>query len=250
MRGMRGWWIATGVIVVGAAVGATVAWKQSAEPVYGVAVAPSAPRPTVTASAEPEEVAPSEAPVVGTQIGIPWLPKTVTRFAPELVIAGAKHKVDPELLAIVTLVESGGWVGAESPTGALGLMQIMPSTGRAIADERGLAGHDDDKLGVPSYNVDFGAYYFADMMRRFQREDADKTLRLAACAYNGGPTLLARHLEGEVELKDQTKRYEHWVGDMWAERHKPLSPTFEEWRAAGGDTLIDKARAEMATRKL
>ncbi len=243
---MNGWWLVGGGFLVGG-VALFVAISRESAVIAGAPVA-STPALSLTVSSE---AAPPPDPVPATRpsgkIDIAWLPDTVARFEPELVIAGAKHEIDPELLAIVTLVESGGWVGAESPTGALGLMQIMPSTGKAIADERGLTGYAVERLAQPSYNVDFGAYYFADMMRRFDREDADKTLRLAACAYNGGPTFLTRHLAGEVELKDQTKRYEHWVGDMWAERNKPLSPTFEEWKTAGGATLVAKARREMAT---
>lgn len=180
-------------------------------------------------------------------LGIPWLPSTVARYEDVFVEAARKHRVDPNMLAIVTLVESGGWSGALSPTGARGLMQVMPATGQAICDERGLAGHHTDKLAVPSYNVDFGAWYFARMLQRFETDDADETVRLAASAYNGGPTRLAKHLAGDGDLSDQTKRYRHWVGDMWLERYHARSATYEEWLAAGGARLVARALAEMAT---
>lgn len=178
-------------------------------------------------------------------VAIAWLPVTVSRFEPAFIGAAEVHGVDPEMLAIVTLVESGGWIGARSPSGARGLMQIMPTTGQAIADERGLKDHASDKLGDAAYNIDFGAWYFARMLERFATENVAETIARAASAYNGGPTHLARHLEGEVSLSEQTKRYRHWVGSMWSERHDVVSPTFDAWLAAGGERLVARALAEM-----
>lgn len=184
-----------------------------------------------------------EARALGVKIA--WLPMSVARFEPAFVGAARLHGVDPEMLAIVTLVESGGWIGARSPSGARGLMQIMPRTGQAIADERGLKDHGSDKLGDAGYNIDFGAWYFARMLERFATEDVAETILRAASAYNGGPTLLARHLEGRAQLSEQTKRYRHWVGSMWSERRAAVSPTFDEWLAAGGERLVARAMEEM-----
>jgi soluble lytic murein transglycosylase-like protein len=41
---------------------------------------------------------------------------------------GAMCSLDPELLAAIALIESGGRADAVSPKGAIGLMQLMPAT--------------------------------------------------------------------------------------------------------------------------
>ena len=76
-------------------------------------------------------------------IDMPWLPPTIEHWRGDLERVAAERHVDADLLAIVVLVESGGNPRAKSPSGALGLMQILPLTGRHIATERKLSGHAD-----------------------------------------------------------------------------------------------------------
>jgi soluble lytic murein transglycosylase-like protein len=172
----------------------------------------------------------------------------VARFSALFERAGRDHGVDPELLAIVSLVESGGWSGARSPSGARGLMQIMPTTGRIIAQERSLEDPATGALLRPSTNVDFGAWYLARQLERFGGGDADASVELAAAAYNGGPTHLTDHLTKGTPLAAQTARYRAWVGGMWRERRQPHSATLAAWLEAGGDRLLARGQAEMATR--
>jgi len=175
--------------------------------------------------------------------GIPWLPGSVGRWWPQIVTAGEAHGIDPELLAIVMVVESGGHAAAASPAGATGLMQVMPATGADIAAQRGVAGFAPEQLWDPATNIDFGAWYLADQMRRFGNGGADGVVvALAAAAYNGGPGTVQRHLRGAA-LPTETQRYQQWVGGMWRERHDARSPTFDAWWAAGGRRLVEMAEA-------
>lgn len=196
----------------------------------------------------PVAVAPASPPTPprATRVAIDWLPAPVARFSGAFEAAGRTHGVDAELLAIVALVESGGWSEAQSPSGARGLMQIMPSTGRIIADERALDRPDTAALLSPATSVDFGAWYLARQLERFGSADVDASVELAAAAYNGGPTHLSRHLEDGVTLAAQTARYRRWVGGMWRERREPASPTFTAWLEAGGGRLLARGEAEMA----
>jgi membrane-bound lytic murein transglycosylase MltF len=178
-------------------------------------------------------------------VSIDWLPLSVARYEALFVEAGRQHGVDPEMLAIVALVESGGWSNAKSPSGAQGLMQIMPRTGASIADERGLSDHETALLLDPAYNIDLGAYYLARQLQRFGTADDAESVELAAAAYNGGPGRLRRHLDAEANLSDETIRYKHWVRSMWEERHGNASVTFDKWREVGGWRLLKKAEAEL-----
>jgi hypothetical protein len=174
---------------------------------------------------------------------IPWLPESVRRWEPDLVAAGARHGVDPDLLAIITLVESGGGPGAVSPSGARGLMQVMPATALDIASQRAIGGFTVDQLGAPTTAVDFGAWYLSQMLRLFGRaDDPDWTesVALAAAAYNGGPGSVQRYLAGGA-LAAEAERYRHWVGTMWRERHDNDSAGFRSWWDAGGRRLVEAA---------
>ncbi len=171
------------------------------------------------------------------QIRIPWLPPTIQPWADELEGAAARYRVDPELLAIVVLVESGGNPVARSPSGAMGLMQVMPFHFRP----------GQDAFDVRT-NIDVGARYLAQQLKTFgHRDDPDwqRSVELAAAAYNGGPGSVRRYLQGGV-LPRESAAYRRWVGGMWRERHQPHSLTYQAWLLAGGRHLIAAAQRSLA----
>jgi soluble lytic murein transglycosylase len=69
-----------------------------------------------------------------------------------------------------------------SHAGAVGLMQIMPRTGRLISRELGVEDFDTIDLLNPRTNLEFAAWYLSSLIKRF-----DGRLPLAIAAYNGGP---------------------------------------------------------------
>ncbi len=188
-------------------------------------------------------------PAPAPDLAIPWLPHTVQAWAPEITSAAARHGIDPLLVAIVMLVESGGDPAAISPSGAVGLMQVMPGTGADIARRRGIAAIEPGLLADPATNVDFGAWYLAQQLGAFGVTGDpgwQQSVELAAAAYNGGPGSVQRLLAGGA-LPDETSRYRAWVGGMWREREAAGSPTFEAWWRAGGSRLV--AAAERTARQ-
>jgi Transglycosylase SLT domain len=96
---------------------------------------------------------------------------------------GAMYKVDPELLAAIAAVESGGRPDATSPKGAAGLMQLMGETARRF--------HVDDPYD-PAQNA-LGAARFIAFLRARQMDPlgtADLPTLLAA--YNAGENAVRR----------------------------------------------------------
>jgi soluble lytic murein transglycosylase-like protein len=92
--------------------------------------------------------------------------------------AALRHDLSPSLVEAVAWRESQWNQNALSPKGARGVMQLMPGTARSLGvDARDLDG-----------NVDGGAAYLAQMLRRF---DGDIVRSLAA--YNAGPQAVARY---------------------------------------------------------
>ncbi|MCK5378686.1 MAG: transglycosylase SLT domain-containing protein, partial [Acidobacteria bacterium] len=150
-----------------------------------------------------------------------WLPQDVSRWAPLLEQASENHDLPPALLAIMTLVESGGDSQALSSRGATGLLQIMPATGKRIAEKRGLK---DVDLQDPSVNLDFGAWYLA---RQFETFGGD--LKLALAAYNGGPERARRWSENGEPLSEETSAYVAVLATMWDERDAGESTAYQAW---------------------
>lgn len=125
--------------------------------------------------------------------------------------AAERHDVDPLLLASVIEAESGFNPQAVSPVGALGLMQIMPST----ADFLG----GSDPL-EPAANIELGARYLSSMLRLF---DGDVALALAA--YNAGPGNVER-FEGLPPFRE-TRRYVERVLTRYVDHHQEI------WQSTG-----------------
>lgn len=91
-------------------------------------------------------------------------------------------KVDPLLLAAIVRAESGFNPFAESRSGAVGLMQVMPATAGELARDLKLNYQDADDLYTQDINLTLGAVYFARQLKTFKGN-----LVLALAAYNAGP---------------------------------------------------------------
>jgi soluble lytic murein transglycosylase-like protein len=100
-------------------------------------------------------------------------------FGAILAGAGERNHVDSLLLAAVVEAESQFAPRAVSPCGAVGLMQLLPATGKKY-------GAAD--LLDPYANVDAGSRYLRALLDRF-KERPD----LALAAYNTGPEVVARY---------------------------------------------------------
>lgn len=189
----------------------------------------------------------SEPAAPADEITIAWLPATLAPHRPLFVRAGAAHGVDPGLLAIVTLVESAGDPAAQSPMGAVGLMQMLPATAEAVARRRGLAAPSAAALRDPSTNVDLGAAYLAEQLLAHRAEPAETAVQLAVASYNAGPRAVRAHLEEGQPLPEETARYVALVMGLWNERALPASPTFTAWRARVRARAASSARSPTKT---
>lgn len=92
-----------------------------------------------------------------------------------------RNKIDPFLVAAIIKNESGFDPKAVSAVGAVGLMQIMPETGRWIAEQMGLENYHDNDLYQTKKNIRMGCWYIGELEHEFQRN-----LALIMIAYNAG----------------------------------------------------------------
>ncbi len=82
-----------------------------------------------------------------------------------------------------------------SGAGAVGLMQLMPATGREVAGEIDLPYQGLSTLIDPEANLRLGTRYLHNMLQRF-----DANLVVATAAYNAGPGRVSRWLPDDGEL--------------------------------------------------
>ncbi len=109
--------------------------------------------------------------------------KTLTRT---ILDESERYAIDPSLIVGLIHVESSGNPRAMSHVGAIGLMQLRPTTAAAVARERGIAWQGDESLFDPNLNVRLGVHYLSELVDRFGNIDT------ALAAYNFGPTRIAR----------------------------------------------------------
>jgi cell wall-associated NlpC family hydrolase len=103
--------------------------------------------------------------------------------------SGARHGVDPSLLAAVAAKESSFNASAVSPAGAQGLMQFMPATAKGLGV---------DPLD-PTSAIDGAARYLSSLTKQFGSTE------LALAAYNAGPGTVSRY--GGIPPYPETQNY-------------------------------------------
>ncbi|MYA08469.1 MAG: lytic transglycosylase domain-containing protein [Holophagales bacterium] len=121
-----------------------------------------------------------------------------------ILSAAERHGVDPLLVAAIVQAESSFNTEAVSPRGALGLMQMMPTT----AEQLGVADAYD-----PGQNLDAGVSYLAYLLRRF-----DDDLILALGGYNAGPGAVDRF--GGLPPFRETRGFANSVLRVYIEHHR------------------------------
>ncbi|HVZ31980.1 MAG TPA: transglycosylase SLT domain-containing protein, partial [Polyangiaceae bacterium] len=160
-------------------------------------------------------------------VGPRWLPQSVSRYGQAIEAAASAHGVDPALVSLVVLLESQGNPNVDSPAGAIGLMQLMPATAAHIAAERGLPQPTLAQLREPALNLDFGAYFLAQLLPPRAGTLSAEQVRLAAIGYNGGRDMLREYLAGQARLWPETEHYSSLLSQLWSEREADSSATYQ-----------------------
>jgi soluble lytic murein transglycosylase-like protein len=112
----------------------------------------------------------------------------IAAVAHAIVDAAGRNGLDPALVLAVIHVESRFDAFAVSKVGALGLMQIVPSTGRELAKRIGVEWHGPQTLFDPVANVRLGVAYLKQLRDRYG------DTRMALAAYNWGPGRIDQRL--------------------------------------------------------
>lgn len=124
-------------------------------------------------------------------------PRTIT----DIIHTEAKAKgLDPDLVKAVIKAESNFNPKAESPKGAMGLMQLMPDT----AEELGVKNPFD-----PTQNIKGGTKYLKELLDTFKDKD------LAVAAYNAGPGAVRKYkgIPPYSETKGYVKKVNSYLNE-------------------------------------
>lgn len=105
-------------------------------------------------------------------------------------VYSADQEVDPKLIMAMIRAESGGNQKATSKKGAIGIMQLMPTTAKML----GVNPH------ILKENIRGGVTYISQQLREF------KNVRLALAAYNAGPGNIYKYGRNVPPFKE-TIRY-------------------------------------------
>lgn len=113
--------------------------------------------------------------------------------------AAARHNVDPNLVRSVIKVESNFNPNAVSRKGAMGLMQLMPSTARSL--------HVSNPFD-PQQNVDAGVRHLKQLLESFGGD-----VKLSLAAYNAGAGAVTR--SAGIPHFSETQSYVRRITDLY-----------------------------------
>ncbi|MFN2340202.1 MAG: lytic transglycosylase domain-containing protein [Halanaerobium sp.] len=132
------------------------------------------------------------------------------KYQSEIDKYAEKFSLESELLAALIYVESRFDRYSLSSKGAVGLMQLMPSTAFWIAEELGYQDFSLEDLDDPELNIRFGSWYFSYLYQKF-----DKDLIKTVAAYNAGESNVRNWIEagwdGNLEEKLPYKETDNFV---------------------------------------
>jgi soluble lytic murein transglycosylase-like protein len=120
----------------------------------------------------------------GNAVALP--PRDRKRLASLIHRESRRYAIEWRLLVAIVEMESNFKPGAESRRGALGLMQLRPSTAAEVASAIGVPYGGPVELYDIEANIRLGTAYLHMLRRRFG------SLDLAVQAYHIGPTRLSR----------------------------------------------------------
>ena len=120
-------------------------------------------------------------------------------YRPSVLSAARKAHLNSAWIWAIMRQESAFMWNAKSSAGALGLMQIMPATGKKLAKNSNLG---TVHLLDPELNIRLGSTYLKRLLKTF-----DGNMLLATAAYNVGPT----------RIKNYQSLYRRLPKDVWVE---------------------------------
>ena len=109
------------------------------------------------------------------------------------------YTIEKELLYAFMHQESMFNINAKSKQGALGLMQVLPSTAKFITSSKDVKRNNSNILKIPAINLEVGQEYIEYLLKL---ENVSNNLIYLTAAYNGGPGNLQKWKNNTNFLND------------------------------------------------
>ncbi len=138
--------------------------------------------------------------------------------------------IDKAAVYAVARQESKFDAGAISRVGARGLMQLMPSTAKEVAQKTGET-YSPSRLNDPAFNAYLGSTYLASQLDRY-----DGSLVLAAAAYNAGAGNVNKWLKSFGDPRDKNVDPVSWIEAI------PFVETRKYTQRVLGNYMVYRAR--------
>ena len=142
--------------------------------------------------------------------------RTSEQYRPMVESISRKNGVDPNLIDAMIRTESNYNAWAVSPKGALGLMQLMPETGRRY----GVSNFFD-----PEQNIEGGVRYMKYLLQMF-----DGNVDLSLAAYNAGENLVNRIQK--IPPYAETRNYVRKIRAAYTKPKAPMAAITSELKSA------------------
>jgi soluble lytic murein transglycosylase len=143
----------------------------------------------------------------------------------EIAESASRHRVNPYLVAAIINAESGWKPNRTSAAGAVGLMQVMPSTAEELARRRKVnpSKYPPSELSDPAVNIEYGTAYVRYLVDRYHEVET------VLAAYNAG----LRHADewkrkgGDIKTAIEFPETKHYVlrVSRGKDRYLTLYPT-------------------------
>lgn len=173
-----------------------------------------------------------------TRFPLPYS-KTIRQFS-------TMRNIDLAWMYALIRAESAFMEEVRSPAGALGLMQVMPATGKLTAKNIGLRNYNTAQLKQSGKNVRIGSAYLKQMHKSFNENKV-----LATAAYNAGPTNVKRWLP-----KKNCVEADVWIEQIpFTETRKYVRrilyfASVYDWRLKQPVTTVKERMSEVQPKKL
>lgn len=162
-----------------------------------------------------------------------WLAKWMypVHYKEDIRASAVNYDLEPHLIAAIIRAESNYATGKESKKGALGLMQLMPTTAHWVVEKAGFEAVNDDILRHRAdVSIQVGSWYLGWLKDQFDHNEI-----AAVAAYNAGQGNVSKWLEsgewsGELETVGEIPFGEtrHYVQRViyYYNKYKDLYPEF------------------------
>lgn len=166
-----------------------------------------------------------------------WLPEEVQALWPIIVESANQFDIDPRLVAIIIIEESGGRnVPNSTGSGATGPMQLMPI---AVEEYNNKSGDTQPRdINNPVDNIYIGCWYIDNINSNYLKPSnidmySDFGIMSLAVGYGDGAGALRAWQRGGMKLANLSKQAQYitrlWTG-MWHERDQSRSYTLNTER--------------------